>query len=102
MPPENGIQFDLGNVYLRNPDGDVIVEFSNMKLADIQEFDDTCYTEAPEGEVHGKIDYNKEISFSCRYEPTMPISHMWKILYGWKAKGPVRKRVLGKLWGLRR
>lgn len=72
-------------------------------LVDIKEFDDTCYTEAPEGEVHGKVDYNnKEIIFSCRYEPTMLISRMWKILYGWKAKGPVRKRVLGKLWGLRR
>ena len=102
MPFGNGIQLDLGSVYLYNPDGDVVGEFPDMKLADIQEFDDTCYTEAPKDEIWGKIDFNKEISFSCRYEPTMRISHIWKILYGWKAKGPVRKRVLGKLWGLRR
>ena len=102
MPFRSGIQFDLGNVYLCNPDGDVVGEFSNMKLADIQEFDDTCCTEYYGEDIWGKIDYNKEISFSCRYEPTMLISRMWKILYGWKAKGPVRKRVLGKLWGLRR
>jgi hypothetical protein len=102
MPFRNGIQFDLGNVYLCNPDGDVVREFSNMKLADVQEFDDTCYTEDPGEDIWGKIDYNKEISFNCRFGDTMQISRMWKILYGWKAKGPVRKRVLGRLWGLRR
>lgn len=102
MPFRNEIQFNLGNVYLCNPDGDVVGEFSNMKLADIQEFDDSCCTEDPGEDIWGNIDYNKEISFTCRFGNTMRISCMWKILYGWRAKGPVRKRVLGRLWGLRR
>lgn len=103
MPFRNGVQFDLGNVYLCNPDGDVVGEFSGMKLADIQEFDDTCCTEDPGEEIWGKIDFSREISFTGHFDGgAMQISRMWKILYGWKAKGPVRKRVLEKLWGLRR
>jgi hypothetical protein len=30
------------------------------------------------------------------------IKRLNKLVYGWEAKGPVRKRVLVKLWGLRR
>lgn len=103
MPLGNGIQFDLGNVYLCNHDGDVVGKFSGMKLVDIQEFDDTYCTEERSEDIWGKIDFNREISFTGHFDGgTMRISRMWKILYGWKAKGPVRKRVLDKLWGLRR
>jgi hypothetical protein len=100
MPFRNGIQFDLGNVRLCNPDGDVVGEFYGMKLADIQEFDDTCCTEDPGEEIWGKIDCNREVSFICHYNGVW--GAMKKIMYGWTAKGPIRCRVLEKLWKIKR
>lgn len=82
MPPENAVKFN--NAVLMTQDGKL--------LCYLQDAPEMVVTDNPKVKYADTAPSMKEITVSCKF-------HMRKrernyILWGWTAKGPVRKRLL--------
>lgn len=87
MPTE----FGLGDLQIWTMDG-VPVRLCN--LADVQTFDDEDLEYTPSQLIP------RDLSFTCQISGYSFRRAMQQLSYGWYAKGPIRKRVLQRLWKL--
>jgi len=84
------IEFNFKDAYICSADGKI-----EMKLADIKEFEAT-EDENEEIKPPIEINWNRSQTFECRCS-TQTIRNLTKMMvYGWKARGPVRKRLIDK------
>lgn len=87
MPTKNGISLSNGMLYTE--DGEMV------RLQDIGDAD---ITEGPELTREDAIDF-----WTGKWSGTVVLTRsllriMTRLVYGWRAKGPIRKRALQKLW----
>ncbi len=91
MPIENGIKYDVG-VLMWESGGKVepvkVTEFSEIALNDPPEY----VNYIPNAWFHDEICGTFNMS-------SMAFKRFQRACYGWRAKGPLRIRVLRKLWG---
>lgn len=87
MPPENGLRY---NVYLCDAEG--------KPVGPITEFD-ALDTTGTYGYDLGNplMDMTIEMTFDVR-NSTITYRSMKRLQYGWRARGPVRKRAVTKAW----
>ena len=87
--------FNTENAYLCDANGNILT-----KVVDIQEFDATAIvTECDDSYAIG---FNKPIEFSTeiimtRWQVRSMYKFMNPLIYGWKAKGPIRKKKIDAL-----
>lgn len=77
---------------LYTPDGEKVLDLTNTWCDDSFETVD-----APND---FRINVPEEFSFNIKMSISA-LRSLNKLVYGWKAKGPIRRRVLRKLWGVR-
>lgn len=90
VPPKNGIALNNGVFFMEN--GETVR---------VQEIKDIDATEGHELTRDDAIDFWRgEYSYTFVLTRSL-LRNMMRLVYGWKAKGPIRKRVLHKLWRAR-
>lgn len=76
-------------------DGEKVLDLTNMWCDDSYES-----TGADPVDSNVFAEMNKDMEMSFKLKSCFLSRNFDQILYGWKAKGPVRKRVLNRLFGL--
>lgn len=90
MPPKSGISLSNGVLFTENGE-----------MVRIQEIEDINITEGHELTRDDAIDFWRgECSYTFVLTRSL-LRNMMRLVYGWKAKGPIRKRALHKLWRAR-
>lgn len=87
MPTKNEISLSEGKLFTE--DGE---------LVQLQDIGDATITEGPELTRSDAIDF-----WTGEWSGTVVLTRsllrkMTRLVYGWKARGPIRKRVLHRLW----
>lgn len=87
MPTKNGISLSDGMMFTE--DGEMV---------HVQDIWDATITEGPELTQENAIDF-----WTGEWSGTVVLTgsllrKMIRLVYGWRAKGPIRKRALQKLW----
>ena len=87
MPTKNGISLSNGVLYTE--DGEMVR---------LQDIGDATITEGPDLTRSDAIDF-----WTGEWSGTVVLTRsllrkMTRLVYGWRARGPIRKRVLHKLW----
>ena len=82
------MKINNGSMFIAKEDGsyEKVTEFNDISEVTV---DDSEIKNA--NEVWGTIDRNKEVSFTCSFDPRV-YRRSIRVLMGWKCKGPVRRR----------
>lgn len=90
VPTKNGIRLSNGKLFTE--DGE---------LVRLEEIEDATIPEGPELTRSDAIDFwTGEWSWTVVLTGSL-LRKMTRLVYGWKARGPIRKRVLHGLWRAR-
>ena len=76
-------------------DGEKVMDLTNSFVDTFSE-DDMSVSES-EAYLSKLPAYETEYTFTCKYWPSA-YRILNKLSYGWRAKGPIRKRLLRRLW----
>jgi hypothetical protein len=87
VPTKNGIRLSDGVLFTENGE-----------MVRLQDIGDETITEGPELTRSDAIDF-----WTGQWSGTVVLTRsfmrtMMRMVYGWRAKGPIRKRVLHRLW----
>lgn len=94
MPYNNGFGIDINGVYLCDSNGAVLGKMENIE--DFQA--GICEPCGNENAVWSNgIDFEKEYTCSFGVSSSRAWNCLNRILLGWKAKGPIRRRLIYKL-----
>lgn len=89
-----GIDISVNKVFIASTDG----TFEPIDFTDVKEIEDEV---VPNDEnVVTRINTDCDFSHSFTIRKTQ-LKRLMRILYGWKAKGPIRCHALNKLWDKR-
>lgn len=77
----------IDNVGFYTKDGELVTRLENVETFDPTNEEMCLTTNSWDYSVSAVFDFNRSM-----------MRLLYKITYGWKAKGPIRKRVLHKLW----
>lgn len=75
-------------------DGDKVLDLTNTWCDDSFETVDTGASSDFRVFIPQKMSFSMKLGISA-------VKSLTKAAYGWKAKGPIRKKILHKLWGLK-
>ena len=95
MPPENGFKYNFDNVYLCDDGGKPIGRIVDFGTLDAETIDPISAVGYDAGNPFG--DYTVEMTFDVR-KGTITSRTIKCLQYGWRARGPVRKRAVNKAW----
>lgn len=87
MPTKNGIRLSDGVLFTENGEMVRVEEIADATITEGLELTRSDAIDFWTGEWSGTVVLTRSL-----------LSKMTRLVYGWKARGPIRKRVLHRLW----